>query len=108
MSLPCSIPADYQLDLEKGELNFNIGLDFPNIEDHFPGRPLAPAFVQLIWAQYLYSKLHKSEPKGFHSVKFKSPITPPSKVRVLFKNASSFEIHSAGKLSTTGKIKSAD
>ena len=108
MSFPCSIPAEHQLDLEKGELHFNINLDFPDIESHFPGQPLVPAFAQLIWAQYLVSKLDPSDLKGFHSVKFKSPIIPPTNVTVVFKDSSTFEIHSAGKLSTLGKIKRAN
>jgi len=112
MSLPRSIPANCHLDPEKKTLSFKIDNNFPDIEDHFPDHPLVPAFVQLIWVDHLLLQLQasnsslKADPhKGFHSVKFKSPVVPPSKIEIELKDNSFFEIRSEGKLSTTGKVK---
>jgi len=112
MSLPNSIPANSLLDPERKTLSFKIDNNFPDIENHFPEHPLVPAFVQLIWVDHLLSQLQANDNsqnedlhKGFHSVKFKSPVIPPSKIEIELKDNSVFEIRSAGKLSTTGKVR---
>ena len=53
-------------------------------EEHFPGNPILPAFLQLAWVRKCLQQFGKVE--SFLNVKFLKPILPGNKLQLKIKN----------------------
>ncbi|HMO17696.1 MAG TPA: hypothetical protein PKA63_05685 [Oligoflexia bacterium] len=82
------LPSVFKSELSdnSGSLHFYLEDKLPGISGHFPGYPLAPGYLQLLWVEFLLKKINPyAKISAIKDVKFKGEINPPCEVSVLLK-----------------------
>jgi 3-hydroxymyristoyl/3-hydroxydecanoyl-(acyl carrier protein) dehydratase len=66
------------------ETDWIVDPELPFFKDHFPNKPLTPAYYQLSYIRRLFGEWLKTPPQGvtFKAIKFLAPIPPAIPVHV--------------------------